>query len=93
LNKTFILKFLLLLYFTSSYISATHIHKQISNLQDSCKVHILIKNISGGDSSLLDNLHLLFDCERCENYNIYFDKFLTSYISKGYNSQAPPICS
>jgi len=72
LSKTFI-KLLLFFYFTSSYLSAIHIHKQTSDLQNSCKVHILIKNISGGETPSLDNL--LFDCERCETYNIYFDKF------------------
>jgi hypothetical protein len=86
-----IIKALLLFYIFSSYIGATHFHtKPIKSFND-CKVHILIKNLNIGDVPVVDNI--VSDCNKCEDYIIYFYTFLALFIPKGFNSQAPPIIS
>ena len=86
-----VIKALLLFYIFSSYIGATHFHtKPIKSFND-CKVHILIKNLNIGDVPVVDNI--VSDCNRCEDYIIYFHTFLALFIPKGFNSQAPPTIS
>lgn len=84
----FIVRFLLFFYLTSSYLSATHIHKNITQQHNDCKVCIVVKNLHSPDIP-----HINIDCLNCDNYydKIIFNQIIvTAIILKGFNSNAPP---
>lgn len=86
-----LIKALLLFYIFSSYIGATHFHnKPIKSFND-CKVHILIKNLNIGNVPTFNNTLLI--CNNCYEYIYPINILLVIFISKGFNSQAPPFIS
>jgi len=85
-----IIRLLLFFYLTSSYLSATHIHKNIAQQHSDCKVCIVVKNLHAPD---IPNSDIY-----CISDNFYekieFHQLLVTTISlKGFNSHAPPILS
>ena len=86
----FIIRFLLFFYLTSSYLSATHIHKDISQQHSDCKVSILVKNLHSPDIPHND-IYVISD-NYYEKIRFYQD-IVANLIFKGFNSQAPPIFS
>jgi len=83
-----IIKLLLFLYLTSSYLGAVHIHNNALDSID-CKIHILVKNLNSGDSS--NNFFELFGCEGCFESILFFNSYYIYKVIKGFNAQAPPI--
>ena len=84
----FIIRFLLFSYLTSSYLSVTHIHKDIIEQHSDCKVCLVVKNLHSPDIP-----HSDISCINCDNYyeKIEFNQQrVTSTILKGFNSHAPP---
>lgn len=87
----FIIRFLLFFYLTSSYLSATHIHKDITEQHSDCKVCLVVKNLHSPDIP-----HIDISCLNCGNYYdkiILNQKIINIIILKGFNSHAPPISS
>jgi len=85
-----IIRFLLFFYLTSSYLSATHIHKDITQQHSDCKVCIVVKNLHAPDIPHSDIY--------CISYNFYekiifYQCLVTTILLKGFNSHAPPIFS
>ena len=86
--KRIVIRLLLFLYLTSSYLGATHIHHDALESID-CKVHILVKNLNSGDMS--NGLFELLGCDGCfESITFTLSYFIQSLI-KGFDAQAPPI--
>jgi hypothetical protein len=83
-----IVRIVLFLYLTSSYLSATHIHHKAVEQHGKCKVCIIIKNLHSKD--ILDSNPL---CLNCNNYYelIQFIQQQFSKISlKGFYANTPP---
>jgi len=86
-----IIRLLLFFYLTSSYLSATHIHKNIAQQHSDCKVCIVVKNLYAPDIP-----HIDISCIGCYNFyeKIEFhQQIVTTIPLKGFNSHAPPIFS
>ena len=78
-----LLRIILLTYLISSYLSATHMHKDILQQHNSCKVYILTNNLHGKD---IDHSRVVLNC----GYFIVLaiPKTTTSivgYIKSGFN--------
>ncbi len=88
--KQILIRFLLLFYLSSSFLSATHIHKD-HLVHDDCKVCIVVKNLHSGDVpsfEMLDFVVLL------PEQIVLTPKHLdTTAIDKGFFSHAPPFFS
>ena len=81
---------ILLFYITSSYLSATHIHKQaIQEHAADCKVCIMAKNLHSGDIEVKDNISILYI--HYSNDIFFIQDIIYKTILKGFNSNAPPI--
>ena len=88
LNR-FIVRCLLFFYFSSSYLSAIHIHNNALESHGDCKVCLLSKNLNSGDNPTpqLDNLTYDYGYEP-----IAFQREKTTKnILKGFDSNAPPL--
>jgi len=84
----FLLKFLVLFYLFSSYLSATHIHHDTSDTQEKCQVCIFIKNFQSGD--VVIPLVLVFILSH--TFSLFFNTLmLRREVLKGFNSHAPPL--
>jgi len=87
--QTIVVRFILLFYFTSAYLSATHIHIDAVESHNDCKTCIVVKNINSGDipNIGLENLAFLY----C--YEPIFHKIeeTPKNILKGFNANAPPL--
>jgi len=87
----FIIRFLLFFYLTSSYLSATHIHKDITQQHSDCKVCIVVKNLHSPDIPNTD-----ISCIDCYNFYekiAFHQQVVTTIPLKGFNSNAPPTLS
>ncbi len=80
---------ILLFYITSSYLSATHIHKQAIQEHADCKVCIMAKNLHSGDIEVKDNISILYI--HYSNDIFFIQDIIYKTILKGFNSNAPPI--
>ena len=87
--KQILIRFLLLFYLTSSYLSATHIHNDAIEQHTKCQVCILAKNLNGTDIPSFDSGCL--DC--CYRYELIVttQRDYQQIILKGFNANAPPI--
>jgi len=87
--KIIIVRLLLFLYLTSSYLSATHVHNDALEQHKDCKVCIVVKNLNSGDvpTAQLNN----FDCDYYYE-PILSENYQTAYTPlKGFNANAPPL--
>ncbi len=87
--KQILIRFLLLFYLSSSFLSATHIHKKPLTVHDDCKVCIVVKNLHSGDVpsfEILDFVVLL-----PERILLTPKQFYSATIDKGFFSHAPPL--
>ena len=89
--KQLLIRFLLLFYLSSSFLSATHIHKEYLTLHTDCKVCIVVKNLNSGDVPSFETLDfmLLFP----EKIVLFPKQFLSIVTNKGFFSHAPPFFS
>jgi len=85
--RIIIVRLLLFFYLTSSYLSATHIHKNIAQQHSDCKVCIIVKNLQAPDIPHSD-IYAISDnyYERIR----FYQQIVTTILLKGFNSQAPP---
>ena len=89
--RILIVRLLLFFYLTSSYLSATHIDKNVTQQHSDCKVCIIVKNLHAPDIPHSD--------VSCIHYDNFYEKILfhqqivTTIALKGFNSHAPPIFS
>ena len=86
-----LVRFLLLFYLSSSFLSATHIHKDQLTVHDDCKVCIVVKNLNSGDVpsfEILDFVELL-----PEQILLTYKQLNSIVIDKGFFSHAPPFFS
>ena len=89
--KQILIRFLLLFYISSSFLSATHIHKDLLIVHNDCKVCIIIKNLNSGDVpsfEILDFVVLLLEQIVLTPKELY-----STVIDKGFFSHAPPLFS
>ena len=86
-----IVRLILFLYLISTYLSATHIHKNSLEHNTDCKVCIIVKNLHSGDvpGVEINNVKTLDDYIKL----IFNQQLITQIPLKGFNSQAPPILS
>jgi hypothetical protein len=89
--KIVFVRFLLLFYLTSSYLSATHIHNRSVVSHDDCKVCIVVKNLNSGDAPTV-TIHDL-TCENCYDPITFKLEKVKQSILKGFNANAPPSLS
>ncbi|SFV62404.1 hypothetical protein MNB_SV-12-931 [hydrothermal vent metagenome] len=89
LIQTIVVRLLLLFYLSSSYLSATHIHKDTIGTNSHCKVCIIVKNLNSGDlpNTQIDNLSCSYNYEPI----IFEIQKTIKNILKGFNSNAPPL--
>jgi len=85
-----LIRLLLFLYLTSSYLGATHIHHKALESID-CKVHILVKNLNSADTP--DNSFEMLGCEVCFESIIFNHSYRVQPLIKGFDAQAPPFFS
>jgi len=89
--QLFIIRFILFIYLTSSYLSATHTDSQALSEHGDCKVCIIIKNLHSGDAPTLEINYLNY---QCYYQLIYFKNIeIINIVKKGFNSNAPPLIS
>ena len=89
--KQILIRFLLLFYLSSSFLSATHIHKDSLTAHDECKVCIVVKNLNSGDVPSFEILDFLFVLP--EQILFTPKQLQTTVMDKGFFSQAPPFFS
>jgi len=87
--QTIIVRLLLFFYLSSSYLSATHTHKDTIETNSHCKICIIVKNINSGDlpNTQIDNLTYAYSYEPI----IFKIQKTTKTILKGFHSNAPPL--
>ena len=89
--KQILIRFLLLFYISSSFLSATHIHKKILTLHDDCKVCIVVKNLNSGDIPSFETLDFVVLLP--EQIVLTPKQLRSIVIGKGFFSHAPPFFS
>jgi len=89
--QRFIIRLLLFFYLTSSYLSAIHIHADDTIEDADCKVCIVVKNITGLDTTSSDCILSVSFVE--SNLKVKEERVLPRTTSKGYFSHAPPFVS
>jgi len=89
--QSIVIKLLLFIYLTSTYLSATHIHHKVLNSSSECKVHILVKNLNSADA--LNISFELLICEGCFESIVFYSNYFVQPLIKGFNAQAPPYFS
>jgi hypothetical protein len=81
----------ILLFCISSFLSTTHIHDNLLEKHNDCKICLLTKNFDNGDTPTIQSYHLK------DNFyyeSILFFKYYDSInILKGFNANAPPLSS
>jgi len=86
--KIVMIRLFLFFYLTSSYLSATHIHKRAVVSHTDCKVCLVVKNLNSGDVPIIQPETL--GCGECYD-SIVLEEHLTTYKQlKGFNANAPP---
>lgn len=89
IRKFYISILIIFFYITSSYLTATHIHKKVVQQHADCKVCIMAKNLHSGDIELKDNTSISYiDYSRII---LFTENIIYKTILKGFNSNAPPI--
>jgi len=83
-----IVRILFFFYLSSSYLSATHIHKDGLTQQSDCKVCLIVKNLNSADVPS-DALALL-PCDFCYEPILLEQHQNTVKLLKGFNANAPP---
>ena len=86
-----IVKLLLLVYLFSSYLGATHIHKEAFSAHDNCKVCIVVKNLHSADNPSTPILPFISQYKEALR-DPYRNCFLQA-IYKGFDAHAPPLLS
>ena len=89
--KQILIRFLLLFYISSSFLSATHVHDEHGHAHDDCEVCIVVKNLNSGDVpsfEILDFMVLL-----PERILLTPKQVHSTAINKGFFSHAPPLFS
>jgi c-di-AMP phosphodiesterase-like protein len=86
-----IVPLILFFYLTSTYLSATHIHKNSLEHNTDCKVCIVVKNLHNGAVPAVE----LNGVTTLNNYMalIFNQQQTIQILLKGFNAQAPPIFS
>jgi hypothetical protein len=86
--QTIIVRFLLFFYLTSTYLSATHIHKNSLEYNSDCKIGIVVKKLNSGDAPAIEfnTIHTLNDYI----IPLFNQQPTTKIVLKGFNAQAPP---
>ena len=89
--KQLLIRFLLLFYLSSSFLSATHIHKDSLTVHDDCKVCIVVKNLNSGDIPSFETLDFVLLLP--EQIILTPEQLQATVIDKGFCSHAPPFFS
>ena len=89
--KQILIRFLLLFYITSSFLSATHTHKDPLTVHDDCKVCIVVKNLNSGDVPSFETLDFVVLLP--EQIRLKPKQFHSTTKDKGFFSHAPPFFS
>ena len=89
--KQILIRFLLLFYLSSSFLSATHIHNDHIMAHDDCKVCIVVKNLNSGDVPSFETLDFLVVLP--EQILLTPEQLQATVIDKGFFSHAPPLFS
>ena len=89
--KQILIRFLLLFYISSSFLSATHIHKKTLTLHNDCKVCIVVKNLNSGDVPSFETLDFVVLLP--EEILLTPKQLHSTVIDKGFFSHAPPFFS
>jgi hypothetical protein len=85
--KIILIRLLLFFYLSSAYLGATHIHHDGLKSVD-CKVHILVKNLNGGDAP--DGSFELLVCKGCFDTISFHQHYFIQPLIKGFDAHAPP---
>ncbi len=89
MKKIYIPIVILFFYITSSYLTATHIHKRAIQQHANCKVCIMAKNLHSGDIEVKDDISIFHT--RYSQIIFFTQNIIYQTILKGFNSNAPPI--
>ena len=89
--KQILIRFLLLFYLSSSFLSATHIHKKLLTIDNDCKVCIIVKNLNSGDVPSFETLDFVVLLP--EQIMLNLKQLCFIVIDKGFFSHAPPFFS
>jgi len=89
--KQILIRFLLLFYLSSSFLSATHIHKKPLTVHDDCKVCIVVKNLNSADVPSFETLDFVVLLP--EQIVLTPKQLHPIVIDKGFSSHAPPFFS
>jgi hypothetical protein len=86
--KLIIVQVVLFFYLSSSYLSATHIHKNSLEHNSDCKICIVVKKLNSGDAPAIEfnTIHTLNDYIT----PLFNQQPTTKIVLKGFNAQAPP---
>ena len=90
--KQILIRFLLLFYLSSSFLSATHVHEEHDHEHTTdCKVCIVAKNLNSGDVPSFETLD--FVALLPERIVLRPKQVHSTVINKGFFSHAPPLFS
>lgn len=89
--KQVLIRFLLLFYLSSSFLSAIHVHDEHSHAHDDCKVCIVVKNLNSGDIPSFETLDFMVLLP--EKIRLLHKQVYATVINKGFFSHAPPLFS
>ena len=87
--KHIMIRFILLFYLSSSFLSAMHVHHDISTPHDNCKICLIVKNLSSGDIPTFDSLE--FTGFTYGHLIVKKQSSILKTILKGFFSNAPPL--
>jgi len=86
--KHFFIKILLLLFLTSSTLTASHIHHDDLDHEEGCEVCVLVHNFHGVD--LPHSTIEISSVEYSDDETAFHEYYFLKYTFKGYYSTAPP---
>ncbi len=89
--KQILIRFLLLFYISSSFLSATHVHEEDAHAHDDCEVCIVVKNLNSGDVLSFEILDFMLVLP--ERIVLTAEQVGSTVIDKGFFSHAPPLFS
>ena len=90
--KQIVIRFLLLFYLSSSFLSAIHLHEEHAHEHDTdCKVCIIVKNLNSGDVPSFETLDFIVLLP--ERIVLRPKQVHLTVINKGFFSHAPPFSS
>ncbi|MBT8349357.1 MAG: hypothetical protein HKP62_07935 [Sulfurovum sp.] len=86
--RHFLIKILLLLFLSTSYLSASHIHHDDVDHEEGCEVCVVINNFHSGDipHSTVEILSIGYSYDEISQY----DNYQLGHLPLGYYSTAPP---